>query len=1115
MRSSLRAGVPVGIVALLAAVACYAVEPGYAADPAFVQQVAAHGPNKASLAATLPAATVAGNRLVVEVGVWSNKSATASAVTDSAGDTFVKLLSFTHADHTEMSIWTAPAAVGGTTTVTAEATSAADLGVAVLEYSGMSTVAGASVVDQQVHATGTTSGPATVSSGATAGATADEIALGFYADSGFGDTLAAGSGWTQRASVASVGDMEVFAEDRLVPAGGTAAATFASGAATKWLAATVLLRPGSAVATAPGTPTQVVASPGNGSATVSWTAPGTGGSPITGYTVTPYLSGVAQPPIRVTGTAVTVTGLSDGSPYTFTVTATNGVGTGPASAPSAPVTPSSAPVGSWSALQTWPVVALSNTLLPDGTVLAWDGWQQPQPTVYGDPTSPQTFTTVNAPDSVFCDGAASLPDGRLLVVGGYGRLTTGQLGIGDTSIFDPVSKGWSRVADMHSARWYPTVTELADGRYLAVSGNTADATHWADTPEVYDPGSNTWTLLTGVATTGVHETEYPFDYLLPNGKVFVIGPAEAQAYLLDAAGTGTWAAVGGASPVRNGSSVMYRPGKVLFTGGGASVDNAGPSTDTAATIDLTAATPAWQTVAPMNNSRVYHTLTMLADGTVLAVGGSPTTDQHVITTGVLPAEIWNPDTGVWAPVASMAASRNYHSTALLMPDGRVLVAGGGHSFNSGDPGQYSAQFYSPPYLSAGPRPVIGAAPATTTYGATMTVSTPDAADIGAVNLVSLGADTHQIDMNQHFVPLSYTAASGSLSVQAPAGSADAPPGYYMVFLVNKSGVPSVASIVHLGAPATAPAVPTGVTATAGDSRATVSWSAPATGGSPITSYTVTPSVHGVAQNPVVVNGSPVPTTTTVTGLANGTAYTFTVRATNAVGTGAESVPSTAVTPAPAPAIALLQKVAAQTGGKSSLAVSMPAATSAGGRLVVQVGVWGAGGPTVSTVTDSAGDVFTKLLSFTANERTQMSVWTAPVSTPGGTPVITAKTTGTADIGVTAMEYGGLSTAAATGSVDRTATATGTTSGATTVGSGATAAVTGDGELAVGFYADSGFGHALSGGSGWTVRGNLSPNAYMDLLVEDQPVGTGATPTATVGTGPNTAWLVATVVFRHG
>ncbi|NUR94697.1 MAG: DUF1929 domain-containing protein, partial [Kribbellaceae bacterium] len=848
----IRSGTVVLATAALVGASLVAATPAQAAAPAFVQQVSAHGQGTATRAVTMTANTTAGNRIIVEVGVWNSSNATATAVTDNAGDTFVKVLSFTASEHTELSVWTAVVATGGTKPViTATATSSADIGVVALEYSGLSTVADASVVDRQAHATGTTGSASTVSSSATTAVSAsNELAVGFYADSGFGSTLTAGSGFTQRAKVQQVSDMDMLVEDAVVNTGATPAATFGTSASTVWLAAVVVFRVPAAAATAPDAPTGVTATPGDKQAAVSWTAPADNGSTITSYTVTPYIGSTAQTPTTVTGTPAatnaTVTGLTNGTAYTFKVTATNAIGTGPASAASAAVTPAVSTTGSFAALQSWPIVALSNVLLPNGNTVAWDGWQQPQPTVVWNPAQPSNFTTFNAPTSVFCDGAASLPDGRLLVAGGYGVPTTGNLGIADTYIFDYTNNSWTRVADMHYARWYPSVTETADGRYVAISGNDTLNTHWADTPEIYDPATNTWTLLTGVSTPQVHETEYPFTYLLPSGKLFTIGTNEDNSFLLDV-NAKTWTPVGGASGIHNGSSVMYLPGKVMYSGGGADVNSAGPSYKTTSVIDLNAATPQWQQTAPMNSARIYHTLTMLPNGKVLSVGGASDTDQHIITTGQLQTEIWDPATQTWTNDATMAVSRNYHSTALLMPDGRVLVAGGGHPFQASDPGQFSAQYYSPAYLSAGPRPTITSSPAGTTYGSTFSVGTPDAADISAVNLVSLGADTHQLDMNQHFVPLSFTKGANTLDVTAPASAGLAPPGFYMLFVLNSAGVPAMAKMIQIAANPTAPAAPAGVTAIPGNASATVSWTAPKNTGSPITSYTVTPYVGATAQ----------------------------------------------------------------------------------------------------------------------------------------------------------------------------------------------------------------------------------------------------------------------------
>jgi hypothetical protein len=188
-------------------------------------------------------------------------------------------------------------------------------------------------------------------------------------------------------------------------------------------------------------------------------------------------------------------------------------------------------------------------------------------------------------------------------------------------------------------------------------------------------------------------------------------------------------------------------------------------------------------------------------------------------------------------------------------------------------------------------------------------------------------------------------------------------------------------------------------------------------------------------------------------------------------------------------------------------------TTGGNRLIVEVAVWSATAATVTSVTDNAGDTFTKLTSFVASDKTQMSVWTAPVATGGTKPAITATVTQNADVGAVVLEYAGLSTAAGASIVDQQSQATGKTTAASVVTSGSTAAVTVPGALAVGFYADSGFGTALTGGSGFTVRANHSPNGEMDMLAEDQPVGVSATPAASTGTGPNTVWLMSTIVFK--
>jgi hypothetical protein len=604
-----------------------------------------------------------GDRLVVEVGVWNTSKATTTGVTDSAGDTFTEVSHFTGSDSTEQSVWTAPITAGAGTepSVTAKFSSTAAGAVTALEYSGLSTAAGSGAIDKLVTASGTTTSAASVSSGPTAATGAsNELAVGFYSDSGFDDTLTAGPGYVARTNISGTDDMELLAEDQVVGAGATPAASVGTGAKTVWEMATVVFKSATqAPPTVPAAPSGVTATAGNQSAVVSWTAPANGGSPITSYTVTPYVGSSAQVPTVISGmppaTTLTVGGLTNGSVYTFIVAATNGVGTGAASAPSNQVAP----------------------------------------------------------------------------------------------------------------------------------------------------------------------------------------------------------------------------------------------------------------VAP-----------------------------------------------------------------------------------------------------------------------------------------------------------------------------------------------------------TAPAAPGAPTAVAGNQSATVTWSAPANGGSPITMYAVTPYLAGVAQPATTISGSPPATTANVTGLTNGDGYTFTVTATNSVGSGPASPASNSVTPSASVAPAFVQAVSAHVSSKASISVTMTSNVTKGDRLVVEVAEWNSVNSTTASVTDSAGDTFTELSTVAGSDGTQLSVWTAPVTQSGGTkPSITATPAANADMGIAVMEYSGLSTAAGAGVVDQTASATGTTSSARAVSSGSTGATAAPNELAIGFYADSGFDDTLTAGSGYSGRVDVSPTADIEMFTEDAVVGQGATPAASVGTGASTIWEMATVVFK--
>jgi hypothetical protein len=324
-----------------------AVTPTATTSPAFVQQVSTHALNVSSLAVIPGTSLTAGNRLVVEIGVWSYAKATAASVKDSAGDTFTELSHFKASDDTEMSVWSAPVSAGATTrpTITATASSTADIGVAALEYSGLSTAAGTAVVDQTAQATGTTKAVAVVSTPASAPTSGpNELVVGFYADSGFGDTLMGRMGFNGRVNVSPTPDMELVVEDALTGAtGATPSASVQTGASTVWLMGEIVFKPAPApepLAAPAAAPARLVATPANGGATVAWTAPPNGGSPITTYTVTTYAGARRLKSTTVSGTTAAIRGLRNGRRYRFTVAARNVLGAGPTSRSTNTIKPS-------------------------------------------------------------------------------------------------------------------------------------------------------------------------------------------------------------------------------------------------------------------------------------------------------------------------------------------------------------------------------------------------------------------------------------------------------------------------------------------------------------------------------------------------------------------------------------------------------------------------------------------------------------------------------------------------------------------------------------------------------------------------------------------------------
>jgi hypothetical protein len=446
-------------------------------------------------------------------------------------------------------------------------------------------------------------------------------------------------------------------------------------------------------------------------------------------------------------------------------------------------------VGSWSSPVPLPAVAVNLVLLKNNKLLFYQDGASPEVWDYIN----NTFTSVPAPADLFCSGHASLADGRILVVGGFGG-GSGPLGISNAEIFDPATNQWTVVPSMSYDRWYPTATTLSDGRILVNSGAQKQSGDIAGIPELYDPSTNQWTKLTNA--NNPFET-YPFISQLPDGRIIHVGGSEfpTNTDILDL-NTQTWSVVD-SRIVDGGSSTMYLPNQFMKAGSATDSQGSGPSSNTTFTLNMNVPSPSWQQIPSMAHVRSFLNLTPLPDGTVLATGGETDKNGGNIANAAYPAELWSPATQTWTTMSAMKTPREYHGTALLLPDGRVVESGMGADFGN-VPDQKNAEFYSPPYLFKGTRPTISQPPAAINYNTNFFVGTPDAATIAKVVLIRLGAVTHFFDQNTRYIPLSFTQAANGLTVIAPMDGRLAPPGYYMLFLVNSSGVPAVAPILQVG-----------------------------------------------------------------------------------------------------------------------------------------------------------------------------------------------------------------------------------------------------------------------------------------------------------------------------
>jgi Domain of unknown function (DUF1929) len=506
-----------------------------------------------------------------------------------------------------------------------------------------------------------------------------------------------------------------------------------------------------------------------------------------------------------------------------------------------------------------PTYAIHSVLLPTGKVLFWG--RPPVPTAGGHRpnfsdaavwspwlgTGPEAFTDVDPPvidvdgpggqapvkAPIFCSGQTLLPNGEVLAAGGtlvYAGTSpddayTNWGGLQTLFTFDPWSETWTRQPNLTEGRWYPTQTVLADGRTTIVGGfsELPPGGVLTDSVEVFNPPTEVGgqgTVVPQPAADRVGLGLYPrmFNF---GDDVIVTGPSKALTATLDTT-TFTWdESLRTMSRSRIAGNAVRRPGKPsgsnTFTTLGGYDRTLGPgpfypASETSETIDLDGSGP-WQTDAPLNVGRSNANLVLLPDGSMVEVGGgSGLQDGDDPELGVggyvtyadgrsRQIEVYDLDSKRWLLGPAQQEDRTYHSTALLLPDGRVFSAGDDHYPLEPD-GRFSladsAEIYSPPYLFKGPRPKIDSAPQVVNWGDDFGIES-DSAGLDRAVLMAPGAVTHAFDMHQRHLELKVLdkVKGRGLDVRSPASAAVAPPGYYMLFLLNSDGVPSEASWVRI------------------------------------------------------------------------------------------------------------------------------------------------------------------------------------------------------------------------------------------------------------------------------------------------------------------------------
>jgi hypothetical protein len=471
----------------------------------------------------------------------------------------------------------------------------------------------------------------------------------------------------------------------------------------------------------------------------------------------------------------------------------------------------SAVSGAWLMPRPSPVVAIHSIVLPTGKVLQFS-----YPMVAGaggypvggagaeaalfDPITKMFTELVTDEHDIFCAGHSFLPDGRVFITGGLDTSTCAAGGIRETHFFDPFTESFAEGPPMAEERYYPTNLTLGDGSVLVFSGSDKAC---KAVPSIEMLRASDSSRMRRVPGASEYIRLYPATFQLPSGEVVAVAPDRVTRLMTPDSATWTRMATTTLNLVRQHSAAVQLPGqpwKVMICGGYTADKGFGGATASCETIDFSQPRPVWHQARPMHYPRAHLTLVLLPDKRILAVGGGQDGDYGG---AVRVPELYDPAKNTWTPLPAQRRNRMYHSTAVLLPDATVL-SGGQDEHRAGlNLGKEQAgdayEIYRPAYLYAGKRPRILSAPASVRYGETLSVGIKSASPTSSVVLMSPSAVTHSTNMSQRLVDLPFVRAGRGkrLDLQAPADPNLAPPGYYMLFVLNQKGVPSAARMIQL------------------------------------------------------------------------------------------------------------------------------------------------------------------------------------------------------------------------------------------------------------------------------------------------------------------------------